>query len=145
MKYQRATEVYQNTAIETADQKTLILLCYDEAIRSLELAKEFYLRKDYEKKAREIIRAQGLIGELLTSLNMEDGGQIAKNLSAIYTFILNQITVADLKQDFKSFDKIMWMLKELRSAWASIEQKPSMEGIAMGPSTQSTRLRDIAV
>ncbi|MBI5582865.1 MAG: flagellar export chaperone FliS [Deltaproteobacteria bacterium] len=116
---------YQHTAVNTADQKELILICYDEAIRSLQQGRECYQRKQYEAKAKCFIRAQNLLNELLVSLNLEAGGQIAANLKRIYQFVIDQITQADLKRDLKLLSDLTGMLSELRSAWAQVESRPA--------------------
>ena len=40
-----ASNVYHRTAIETADPLQLIILCYDEAINDLKIAKEHHQKK----------------------------------------------------------------------------------------------------
>jgi len=116
---------YNQVAVKTADQKELILICYDESIRSLQQGKECYLKNQYEEKARLFIRAQDFITELMVSLNLEAGGQIAVNLRNIYQYVIDSIVQADLKKNFKLIDKLIAMLSELRSAWAEIAFQPS--------------------
>ena len=43
--------------------------------------------KDYEKKAKAIIKAQDIINELMCSLNFEKGGEIASNLESVFIII----------------------------------------------------------
>ena len=116
---------YNQVAVKTADQKELILICYDEAIRSLQQGKECYLKNQFEEKARLFIRAQDFITELMVSLNLEAGGQIACNLRSIYQYVIDSIFRADLKKNFELVDRLIVMLSELRSAWAEIGFQPS--------------------
>jgi len=116
---------YNHVAVETADQKELILICYDEAIRALQQGVECYLQKKFEEKARLLIQAQNFLTELMVSLNMEAGGQIAQNLQALYGFFLKSISKADIKGDMRLVDQTVKMLSELRSAWAEIDTRPS--------------------
>ena len=127
MKYPKGIKAYKNTAVGTADQKDLILICYDEALRSLQVGKECYLRKEFEEKARQFIRAQDFISELLGSLNMQAGGEIARNLSAIYKFCLQHIMQGDLSGNMRAIDDIIKMLSELRSAWAQLDMRSQVE------------------
>jgi flagellar secretion chaperone FliS len=136
---------YNHVAVETADQKELILICYDEAIRALQQGMECYTQKKFEEKARLFIRAQNLLSELLVSLNLEAGGQIAFNLKLIYRFIIDQITIGDLKRDLKLLSDLSAMLSELRSAWAQVESRP-VSGDAFGQNqSQTLAARGIAV
>jgi flagellar protein FliS len=127
MKPQRGVGAYNQVAVGTADQKDLILICYDEALRSLQVGKECYLRKEFEEKARRFIRAQGFISELLCSLNMQAGGEIARNLSAIYKFCLQHIVQGDVSGNMRAIDDIIKMLSELRSAWAQLDMRSEVE------------------
>ncbi|TSA06659.1 MAG: flagellar export chaperone FliS [Deltaproteobacteria bacterium] len=118
---------YKRTSVETADQKSLILICYDEAIRSLQIGKDGFLKKAFEEKARQFIRAQDFISELLSSLDLEAGGEIARNLSDIYNFCLRHIMRGDINRDMKAIDDVIAMLSELRSAWAQLDMRPRVE------------------
>ncbi|MFH1148181.1 MAG: flagellar export chaperone FliS [Pseudomonadota bacterium] len=146
MKVQRGVGAYGRVAVETADQKTLILICYDEAVKSLRMGKECYEKKLFEEKARHFIRAQNFITELLSSLNMEAGGEIAQNLSAIYNFCLKEMILADVNKKMNSIDDVIKILSELRSAWAQVGAKPSANGIPEQALQQPTaRLGGVAV
>ncbi len=145
MRSQRALESYHHVAVETADQKSLILVCYDEAIRSLQIGKSCYLRRELEEKGRQFVRAQDFISELMSSLNMEAGGQIARNLGAIYAFCIQHITLANLDGNMKSVDEVLSILSELRSAWAQIGAKPATADITSQPPQPTMRLTGVAV
>jgi flagellar secretion chaperone FliS len=120
---------YNQVAVETADQKELILICYDEAIKSLQQGVECYAQNKFEEKARLFTRAQDFITELLVSLNMEAGGQISVNLKDIYRFIIEQIMLADLRRDMKLLLDLIGMLSELRSAWAQLDSMPATNNV----------------
>lgn len=145
MQSYRKLDRYHQVAVETADQKELILICYDEAIRALEQGIACYWQKKFEEKARLLIRAQDFITELLVSLNMEAGGQIARNLKSLYQFIIDQITVADLKRNLKLLSDLIGLLTELRSAWAQIEFRPAAEVLPRQPYGQAVQARGFTV
>ena len=123
--YTSVSNNYNRVSVETSDQKTLILICYDEAIRSLRMGKDCYLNKKYEEKARQFTRAQDFISELASSLNMEAGGEIALYLRNIYQFILSNIVKADSNKNIKMIEYMIAMLSELRSAWEEIDTRPA--------------------
>ncbi len=91
--------------------------------------KACYLREQYAAKADFIIRAQNVINELLVSLNMEAGGEIAFNLKGIYQFIIEQIIKADLKKDLELLSDLVGMLGELRAAWAQLDARPPGDNV----------------
>ncbi len=118
--YQNVAYTYREANVLTANPLKLVIMCYDGAINSLKIAKDAYLKKDYELKAKALQKALDIIHELDASLDMEKGGDISKNLRGLYLFMHQALVEADLKRDLKVFDRIIGLLEELLSAWAAI-------------------------
>lgn len=118
--YQDATRTYQHANYFTATPIKLVMMCYDGAIGSLKLARESYLRKEYEAKAKALQKAIDILYELNASLDLKKGGDIARNLRSLYQYMIQAITDADLKKDIQSFDNVIHMLEELEEAWKAI-------------------------
>ncbi|MCA9420754.1 MAG: flagellar protein FliS, partial [Nitrospira sp.] len=78
---------YANTQIQTASSVQVVVFLYDGAISSMKLAQEGMATLNYQDKARFLDRALRVIGELSASLNMEEGGGIAKDLRRMYEYI----------------------------------------------------------
>jgi len=113
-------EAYKQTNILTADAKRLVLLCYEEAINNLRVAKENYLNKNYAAKGKAVQKALDIINELRVALDFEKGGDIAKNLDRLYIFLTRHILNADLKKDFRGFEQAASILSDLKSAWEQV-------------------------
>jgi flagellar protein FliS len=118
--YSNGIQSYRKADILTSDPVKLVIMCYEETIESLKLAKEKIQEEDYEKKAKAIIKAQDIIGELLCSLDFEKGGIIADNLKRLYNYMLRRILHGDVHRDTSAIDEVIGMLNELLSAWQSI-------------------------
>lgn len=118
--YQDATKTYQQANFYTATPIKLVMMCYDGAIGSLKLARESYLQKEYEAKAKALQKTFDILYELNASLDVQKGGDIAKNLRALYQYMIQALMDADLKQDIRVFDEVIKMLEELESAWKAI-------------------------
>ncbi len=108
---------YKETNVITADPKRLVILCYEGVISSLKIAKARYISRDYEAKSLALQKAQDIIFQLIESLDFEKGGEIAKNLNALYKYMLRRITEGDLNRDLKPFDEVIRLLEDLLSAW----------------------------
>jgi flagellar secretion chaperone FliS len=115
---------YRQTKVITADPKRLVILCYETVISNLKMAREIYIAKDYETKAKCIQKAQDIICELTNALDFEQGGEVAKNLYALYTFLTRHILEADLKRDLNALTESIVMIAELKSAWQEIFYGP---------------------
>ena len=111
---------YQRTGVTTADPKKLVLMCYEEAIRNLKIARTKYISRDYEEKARALQKAIAIIEALNCALDFERGEKIAENLHALYNYMIDHLRDSDLKRNIKGMDHIIWMLCELKSAWEEI-------------------------
>jgi len=111
---------YKQAGVLTADPKRLVLMCYEEAIRNLKIAKERYMNRDYEEKAQALTKALDFICALNSALDFKKGGEVASNLHVLYNYITVSLTDADLKKDLKALDNVIWILSELRSSWEEI-------------------------
>jgi flagellar protein FliS len=118
--YQQATRSYEQANYFTANPLRLVLMCYEGAISHLKLARESYLAKDYETKGKALIKTLEIIHELNATLDMKKGGEVAVNLRALYTYMVQSLVEADLKRNMAGFDHIIQMLVELEAGWREI-------------------------
>ena len=110
---------YRQTGIMTADPKRLVILCYEEAIRSLNEAGDHCLSRQYESKGKAVQRVLDILNELRSALDFERGEGIAKNLDLLYGFMIKHIIKGDQSKDTQSFRQVASMLETLKSAWES--------------------------
>ncbi len=113
-------EAYQRTSVVTADPGKLILMCYEGAIDHLKAAKNCYLSGEYEAKAASVQKALDIIHELTQGLDFAKGGEVARNLNALYAYMMRRITEGDIQKDCQAFDQVIRMLEELEDAWKEI-------------------------
>lgn len=137
--YQMAAKTYQQASFTTANPMRLVLMCYDGAIKSLKLAREQYIAKDYEGKAKALKKTLDIINEINISLDLEKGGEIARNLRSLYLYMTQTLTDADLKRDIGMFDEVIRMLEELESAWKEIARAGAVEAESALYALPSTR------
>ena len=114
---------YKTTEINTADRVRIISLMYDGAVNFINLAKEKLLEGDVAGKGLYTGKATAIIGELASSLNMEAGGEIAKNLKMLYDYILDRLLYANLNSDKDSYDEAIRVLNIIREGWKEMEKK----------------------
>ncbi|MBW1668355.1 MAG: flagellar export chaperone FliS [Deltaproteobacteria bacterium] len=118
--YGNRAQSYFETNIMTADPKKLVLICYEGAIDYLNRGKKKYREGDYEGKAEALSKAREVITELLSCLDFEKGGVIAKNLAALYNYMLKRLLSADVNKDTEAVDEVLGMLAEMKAAWEQI-------------------------
>lgn len=118
--YANADNAYKNNQIMGATQKKLIIMLYDGAIRNLKLAKIAMNEKNIEKANNTIIKAQNIILELMSTLNFEAGGEIAKNLHALYQYMYEKTIAANVEKNPDHADEVIKFLEELKEVWEQI-------------------------
>jgi len=125
---------YKKTQIDTANQGKLIVMLYDGAIKFINLALDAIPSRSIEKIHNNIIRAQDIINELITSLNMEVG-EISEKLFSVYMYIKKRLIEANIKKQPEPLIEVRNYLMELREAWeqaaknAPIEKKDDEGGV----------------
>ena len=132
---QDAQENYQATQISTATKEQLLLITYDIGIRSCQVAEEALEEKDYELSNKELVRAQNVIRELMVTLNVERGGEVAESLMRLYDFMHRQLVQANIDKDSSKITIVSNMLKELRQTWEEALMKLLEEYRAENPET----------
>ncbi|MCB1172703.1 MAG: flagellar export chaperone FliS [Leptospiraceae bacterium] len=120
---QRGIEAYKSTEIGTANQGKLIVMLYDGAIRFLGIAMDHMEPRSYDTVNNNIVKAQDIITELMLSLNMEDGGEIAQNLFNIYAYLKKRLLEANMQKDSTILGEVVKLMSELREAWDEIAEK----------------------
>src|SRR5688572_6009930 len=116
----RAANVYQQTQVQSRSPLELVVLLYDGAIRFMTEAREAMGRRDLVAKRDAISRSMAIIGELHATLNMNEGGQIAVSLDALYSYVNARLLDANMKGDVGAIDESIKLIGQLREAWAHI-------------------------
>lgn len=114
---------YKTNQIDTADPKQLVIMLYDGAIKFIDIAIEKVSDfKTYDVANTNILKAQDIITELMLSLDMEKGGEIASNLFNLYTYMKKELLEANINKDAEKLKGVTKFLKELLEAWENIDQ-----------------------
>jgi len=108
---------YRQASVETADRGQLIIMIYDHCIKWCGIAKEALEGGHFARKAEACHKAQAGINELIASLDMEKGGDIAKNLWRLYDFYSHHIHEGNTKNISKNFTEVQEMMGQLRESW----------------------------
>lgn len=122
---------YQANSVGTADQKQLIIMLYEGILRFVSVAENSMSSfKTYDKANTNILRAQDIFTELMVSLNIEQGGEIAQNLLNLYAYCKTQLLEANLQKKTEFLKPVKKVVTELLEAWKQIEQQPIVKAPA---------------
>ena len=105
---------YREIGVKTASQGKLVVMLYEGAVSHIEKAMELIgdegkIKADsVENFGNHIQKVQDILTELQMSLDMDKGGEIAKNLMALYIFFNKEILTqafSTTKQNLQTFIK----------------------------------------
>ncbi|MBD64105.1 MAG: flagellar export chaperone FliS [Halobacteriovoraceae bacterium] len=109
---------YKQTSVKTASKEQILLMLYQSAIKSCKKAIEAIDNNEIAKKGESIGKLQDIVIELNNSLDFEVGGDVARELSALYDYILYSSSQANLKIDKEPLEGCLSVLKTLYDGWA---------------------------
>ncbi|MCT8332778.1 flagellar export chaperone FliS [Leptospira sp. 85282-16] len=114
---------YKANEISTVSQIKLIVMLFDGAIRFLGVAKDNMTPRKYDVVNNNIIKTQDIITELLLSLNMEEGKEVANNLLSLYVYLKKRLLEANMRKDKEIIEECIKILIELKMSWEELEKK----------------------
>lgn len=126
---------YQKVQVMTADKVRLIIMLYDGVIRFNKGAQRSIREGDVEARNTYLNKSLAIIGELQNSLNMEEGGEIAMNLSRLYDFSIDRLSTANLKNDSEAVESVTRVISELKSGWEGIASERAQPETSTQPRT----------
>ena len=128
---------YQLDEMLTASPSRLIVMLYDEAIESLTTAASAARSGDIEMRCNAVTAAIEIVGTLYMTLDVDRGGDVARNLGAIYAHIINRLPQVNLNRDPRIAEEAIGLLKPLRASWNELD-------VTMGAGMVEDMLPDLA-
>ncbi len=124
-------KVSVETAVSEASPHQLISLLFDGAREAIIVAKAAMEVRDIAKKGTSISKAIDIIlNGLRVSLDLEQGGDLAQNLYALYDYMSRRLLHANLKNDVAALDEVLRLLAEVHGAWNEIGEKVKQDAEA---------------
>lgn len=117
-------EVGAATAIDGASPHKLVSLLYAALASQVANARGALARRDIAEKGRSISHAVRIVEEgLLAPLDMDAGGAIASNLHDLYVYLVQRLTLANLKNDDRLLGECARLVETLREGWDGIAEQ----------------------
>jgi flagellar protein FliS len=125
-----AEQQYLETSIATASKEDLIVKIFDILVLAATQALEKLQnqRDDIEGIHKALLRAQRALALLMGSLDMEVGGEVARNLFRVYEFWHHELVMANMQKDAVRVERLLPNFKDYRQMWAqAISEFKSMQ------------------
>ncbi len=114
---------YLKTKVETASQPQLLVMLFDAAVKKLHAARKGLENKNIEEAHNNLVKVQRIFSELMVALDFDIGGELAKQLFAIYEFVYRRLVDANIQQDATVIDEVMPIIEQLREGWTAAVEK----------------------
>jgi flagellar secretion chaperone FliS len=122
MSYASQSSSYREMEIQSATPERLVVIVFEQLVVNLERARIAMERQDVELRVTSLRRARGLVTELLTTLDFEQGGPIANQLADLYQFMLYELVDIGQRGDVVTMRKLVNVAKSLRDGFAGAAQ-----------------------
>jgi flagellar protein FliS len=123
-------QAYRQTQAQTAAPGELVVMLYRGAVRFVSAAVEAIELRDVPAAHTSLVRAQAIISELAETLDLERGGELARNLLAIYHYLNRRLVEANLRKDADMAREVEGFLRELLPAWEQAAREAAPPAVA---------------
>jgi flagellar protein FliS len=117
-----ARTYYRETAVRGASPVQLVLCLYEQAIEDLRRAVLAMKEGKIESRTAHINHAFLVIAQLEGSLDMERGGEVARNLAKFYGLVRSGLIEAQQKQSARILEQQITQLSAVHEAWLEVER-----------------------
>lgn len=124
--YGNGIGAYRQTQVTTADPRRLVIMCYENVIKQLGRARSAYESGDFEAKGKALGNTYDTIELLLQSLDLKQGGDIARALQSLYTYSLRRLPEGDLNKDIGAFSEMARLFEEMLASWKELSLQPGV-------------------
>lgn len=122
MGYSKQAQEYRKSAVNGASPLELVVMLYDGALKSMAAGREAVVAGELEKQNEHLQKAQRIVFELMSCLDMARGGEVASNLLALYGYVINELVAGNVNDDPAAIDRAMKVMDDLRDGWVSISR-----------------------
>ena len=120
MSYTSASSAYRDIEVLSAPPGRLVVIVFDFLIVHLRRTSIAIEMGNVELRSESLAKAQAALAELMGNLDMERGGDVAKQLGALYAFFIASLIDISRTSDRARLAKVSVQVTELRDAFAQI-------------------------
>lgn len=112
-----ALNVYQQNSVNTASKEKLLIMLYDGLVKFIKQGIIGIEGNDIQIANVNLVKAQNIILEFMSTLNMEIGGEMAKSLMMLYDYMYRRLVEANIKKDAEIAKEILGFSEELKETF----------------------------
>lgn len=121
----RSANAYKRVAVDTsmdaASPHQLVVMLFDELLRSLEGARRAIAQGNVPDKVKHITKALRIVEEgLRAPLNLQAGGELATNLNTLYEYCSHKLVMANARSDMALLQEVTDLMVTIAEGWKQI-------------------------
>ena len=103
--------------ILSASPERLVVLLFDHLVVHLQRVRIAIDNNDVNLRTVSLSKARGIVSELLSTLDFDRGGKIAKDLGSLYTFLLAEMSEIGVHRDGRRVARLIEITETLRAGF----------------------------
>lgn len=108
--------------VASADPHKLTLMLLQGALDKMAYAKGCMERKDFAGRSEHLSRSTAILINLRDTLDLDVGGEVSENLYALYDYMIQRLTDANLENSLQIVDEVISLLTPIKDAWLQIPE-----------------------
>lgn len=124
---------YKENSVNTAQPEELTLMLYNGLIKFIMKAQYCISKNDIPKAHENIIKAQNIVLEFMSTLDRKY--EISESLMLLYDYMNRRLIEANLHKDINILNEVLDFSKQLRDTWEQamkIAKSPQKNRVAAG-------------
>ena len=127
------TDDYVENGVNGDDPVGLICRLYEKAAERLHQAKAHLEEGKSAAAGESVARAMEIVLELMSSLDTDEGGQIAADLASLYFYVQQELAEAAVNQRIESIENALRVMDSLHEGWKECRAKLLLEAASQAP------------
>jgi flagellar protein FliS len=143
---------YQQMSVEIASPVELVIMLSDALVRDLKQVAATIREHDIEARVKHSNHALQVLQELDLMLDFEHGGQTAKELARVYSYVRAKLIESQIKLDPAIMERQIEFIQQIRQAWQEsansvklAESSATMEEVPAAVEGASSRYAGVGI
>lgn len=118
MTYPSRVSQYREIQVMSASPARLIVLLFEHLEVVMRRAQTAMRNEQVELRVENMGKARAIVSELLTTLDIDKGGDLAIDLSMLYGFLLGEMVDVGMRRDAVHLGRLIGIVNTLSTAFA---------------------------
>ena len=125
MSYTAQTARYLEAEVMSRPKEWLVPLLYEHLLAGLHRASVQIQSGDIEGKSASLEKANTILLELASAIDHDRGGELARNLSSLYSFFVNELLTVGRTLDTRRLARLITIISDLHDGWVQAAEAVS--------------------